>query len=47
MMMCTDENFCGELYEFAVSSITERIKNNVLDKIDKSENFKLISEEYD
>ncbi|MDE5834301.1 MAG: hypothetical protein K2H26_02135 [Ruminococcus sp.] len=47
MLLCADENFCGELYEFAVSSITERIKNNVLDKIDKAENFKLISEECD
>ncbi|MDE6501233.1 MAG: hypothetical protein K2L10_04045 [Ruminococcus sp.] len=47
MMMCTDENFCCELYDFVISSITERIKNNVLDKIDKADNFKLILSDWD
>ncbi|MDE5834300.1 MAG: hypothetical protein K2H26_02130 [Ruminococcus sp.] len=43
MMMCTDENFCGELYGFAVYVMTERIKN----KIDKSDDFKLILSDWD
>ncbi|MDE6677460.1 MAG: hypothetical protein K2K02_00310 [Ruminococcus sp.] len=47
MLMCTDANFCCELYDFVISSITERIKNNVLDKIDKSDDFKLILSDWD
>ncbi|MDE6781843.1 MAG: hypothetical protein K2J40_10345 [Ruminococcus sp.] len=47
MLLCTDNDFAGELYEFAVYVMTNRIKNNVLDKIDKTEDFKFIAEEYD
>lgn len=47
MLQCTDENFCGNLFEFAIHTMTERIKNNVLDKLDKTDDFKFIEEEYD
>ncbi|MDE6426463.1 MAG: hypothetical protein K2K89_10080 [Ruminococcus sp.] len=47
MLLCTDNGFAGELYGFAVYVMTDRIKNNVLDKIDKTEDFKFIAEEYD
>lgn len=47
MLLCADGKFCGELYELAVAVMTERIKNNVLDKIDKTEDFKFLDAEYD
>lgn len=47
MLQCADENFCGNLFEFAIHTMTERIKNNVLDKLDKTDDFKFIEEEYD
>ena len=47
MLLCTDENFAGDLYGFAVYVITNRIKENVLDKIDRTDDFKLILKEHD
>lgn len=47
MLLCTDENFAGDLYGSAVYVITNRIKENVLDKIDRTDDFKLILKEHD
>lgn len=47
MLLCIDSKFAGELYGFAVYVMTERIKNSVLDKIDKTDDFKFIDAEYD
>ncbi|MCM1316104.1 MAG: hypothetical protein NC205_05495 [Prevotella sp.] len=47
MLLCTSPDFAGELYGFAVYVMTNRIKSNVLDKIDKTEDFKFIAQEYD
>lgn len=47
MLMCTNPEFVNELYGFARYVMTERIKNNVLDKIDKTEDFKFLDAEYD
>lgn len=47
MLQCTDKKFCGNLFDFAIHTMTERIKNNVLDKLDKTDDFKFIEEEYD
>ncbi|MDE5772619.1 MAG: hypothetical protein K2I06_13530 [Ruminococcus sp.] len=47
MLLCAEEFFSCELYGFAIYVMTERIKENVLDKIDKTDDFKLIAEEYD
>lgn len=47
MLSCTDNGFDCELYGFSVYVMTERIKNNVLDKIDKTDDFKFLDAEYD
>lgn len=47
MLSCTEDNFCVELYYFAVYVMTERIKNNVLDKLNKTDDFKFLDVEYD
>ncbi len=47
MLMCTDGDFQSELFELAASAFEERIKSRVLNKIDKTEDFKFISEEND
>ncbi len=47
MLMCTNGDFRSKLFYKAVETFTERIKNRVLDKIGKTEDFKFISEEYD
>jgi len=47
MLLCTDENFASDLYGFAVYIITDRIKENVIDKIDTTDDFKLILKEHD
>ncbi len=47
MLQCVERFFKGNPYDFAIYTMTERIKNNVLDKIDKTEDFKFIEEEYD
>lgn len=47
MLLCTDEYFAVELYGFVVYVMTERIKENVLDKLDKTDDFKFIMNEYD
>ncbi|MCM1506066.1 MAG: hypothetical protein NC177_02870 [Ruminococcus flavefaciens] len=47
MLMCTNPDFANELYGFARYVMTERIKNNVLDKIDKADDFKIKSTPYD
>ncbi|MDE6664569.1 MAG: hypothetical protein K2K14_00015 [Ruminococcus sp.] len=47
MLLCTDNGFDCELYDFSIHVMTERIKNNVLDKLDKTDDFKFIAEEYD
>lgn len=47
MLMCTDCDFQSELFDLAASVFEERIKERVLDKIDKNEDFKVISEECD
>lgn len=47
MLMCTDCDFQDELFDLAAASFEERIKCRVLNKIDKTEDFKFISEEND
>lgn len=47
MLLCTDEDYVNEMFEFAVYSMAERIKNNVLEKVDVSEDFKVILKEHD
>lgn len=47
MLMCTDGYFRSDLFNMAADAVEERIKERVLDKIDKTEDFKFISEEYD
>ncbi|MCM1473000.1 MAG: hypothetical protein NC040_03000 [Muribaculaceae bacterium] len=44
MLFCIDYKFCDELYEFAMSVMIQRIKENT-DKIDKTDDFKFIAEE--
>lgn len=47
MLMCTDCDFQSELFDLAAAAFEERIKERVLNKIDKTEDFKFISEEND
>lgn len=47
MLMCTNPDFANELYGFARYVMTEKIKNNILDKIDKTDDFKFKSAQYD
>lgn len=47
MLMCTDGDFQSELFIFAADAFEERIKSRVLNKIDKTEDFRFISEEND
>lgn len=47
MLMCTDCDFQGTLFNLAADAVEEQIKTRVLNKIDKTEDFKFISEEYD
>ncbi|MDE6781842.1 MAG: hypothetical protein K2J40_10340 [Ruminococcus sp.] len=47
MLLCTDDNFANDLFEFAVYVMTNRIKENILDKIDRADDFKLILKEHD
>ncbi len=47
LLLCTDNDFDCELCGFSVYVMTERIKENVLDKLDKTDDFKFIAEEYD
>ncbi len=47
MLMCTDCDFQSELFDLAAAAFEERIKERVLDKISKTEDFKFISEECD
>lgn len=47
MLMCTMGEFRSMLFNKAAETFEERLKSRVLDKIDKTEDFKFISEEYD
>lgn len=47
MLMCTNGEFRSMLFNKAAEAFEERLKSRVLDKIDKTEDFKFISEEYD
>lgn len=47
MLMCTMGDFRSMLFNKAEKTFEERLKSRVLDKIDKTEDFKFISEEYD
>lgn len=47
MLMCTMGEFRSMLFYKAAETFEERLKSRVLDKIDKTEDFKFISEEYD
>lgn len=47
MLLCAPNSLGTGLFYFAVYLMTEKIKENVLDKIEKTEDFKFISEEYD
>lgn len=47
MLMCTNGDFRSMLFNKAEEAFEERLKSRVLDKIDKTEDFKFISEEYD
>lgn len=47
MLMCTSTYFQTMLFGLAADAVEERIKKRVLDKIDKTDDFKFIAEEYD
>ena len=47
MLMCMPDDIRYDMFKLAVSEITCQIQRRVLNFIDKSENFKFISEEYD
>lgn len=47
MLMCTDSNFQSTLFDLAAAAMEERIRNNILNNIDKTDDFKFISEEWD
>lgn len=47
MLMCTSSYFRSMLFGLAADAVEERIKKRVLGKIDKTDDFKFISEEYD
>lgn len=47
MLMCTLGHFRNMLFNKATEAFEERIKKRVLDKIDKTDDFKFICEEYD
>lgn len=47
MLMCTMGDFRSMLFYKAAETFEERLKSRVLDKIDKTADFKFISEEYD
>lgn len=47
MLMCTDCCFQGKLFDLAAATVEERIKSRILNKIDKTADFKFISEECD
>lgn len=47
MLMCTNCNFQSMLFGLAAAAVEERIKSRLLDKIDKTDDFQFISEEWD
>lgn len=47
MLMCTNGEFRSMLFNKAAETFEERLKSRVLDKTDKTGDFKFISEEYD
>lgn len=47
MLMCTNGDFRSMLFNKAAETFEEQLKKRVLDKIEKTEDFKFISEEYD
>lgn len=47
MLLCTNGDFRSMLFNKAAETFEERLKKRVLDKTEKTENFKFISEEYD
>lgn len=47
MLMCTNGEFRSMLFNKAAAAFEERVKSRVLDKIEKNDDFKVISEEYD
>lgn len=47
MLLCAAREIRSELLDLAINVMTERIKNNVIDVIDKSDDFKFIAAEYD
>lgn len=47
MLMCSDCNIRGDIFRNICNLMTEKIRNTVLDKLDKTEDFKFIDAEYD
>jgi len=47
MLMCTDCCFQSRLFGLAAAAVEERIKSRILNKIDKTDDFKFILEECD
>lgn len=47
MMLCANPDIQLELLDMAIDVMTNIIKNNVVDKLDKADDFKFIAEEYD
>ncbi|MDE5569786.1 MAG: hypothetical protein K2I82_03935 [Ruminococcus sp.] len=47
MLLCVPDSLSTELFYFAVYVMTEKIKENILDRIEKTDDFKFIAEEYD
>lgn len=47
MMLCANPAIQEELFNTAIDVMTDMIRDNVVDKLDKSDDFKFIAEEYD
>ena len=47
MLMCADGLLRNRLFEKAVETFAERVKSRVLKKIETTEDFQFIVEEYD
>jgi len=47
MLMCTNCDFQSKLFDMAVTTVRERIKKRISNQIDKTDDFKFISEEGD
>jgi hypothetical protein len=47
MLLCTPVKIIGDMLELVIDTMTERIKANVIDRLDKTEDFRFIAVAYD